>query len=442
VTEQGLNGKRDAPERAAGSPVAGPEARLCSGAVGAVVQLEPRTIAVAPAGQARVSVRIRNAGSVVDQFSLAVVGDSAAWSTVEPPTLSLFPGAEGAATVTFSPPRLPSVPAGAMPFGLRVESKEDPSGSVVEEGTLELEPFTDVSAELVPRTSRGSTGATHDLAVDNRGNVPLDVALSAVDPDRLLEFDIRPPAIRADPGTAMFAKVRVKPARTFWRGSPVSRPFQVHLALPDGPPVTVDGTLLQTSILPAWAPRAALMTVALLVGAVVLWLALLRPAIESTARAQTEDALAAVGITPPPSGAAASGAGSGGGGASPSASGSGGESPSPSGSTGASATPPPDANGLTLSDGRLVAGGTPFTASPGTTLYVTDLVFSNPSDTATGDIRLERANEPLLVLRLENFRDLDFHFVTPIVVAPGKTLALVCPTGCTGAAIYYSGYQR
>lgn len=409
-----------------------------------VFALEPRTVAVAPGERASIQVRLRNTGTVVDQFALAVLGDAQAWSAVDPPTLPLFPGAEGVATVTFSPPRLASVPAGSMPFALRVESKEDPAGSAVEEGSVEVAPFSDVSAELVPRTSRGSTGATHDLAVDNRGNVPLDVALSAVDPDRLLAFDVRPPALLADPGAAVFAKVRVKPRRRFWRGPSVSRPFQLQVAPPDGPPVTLEGTLLQTPILPPWTLRALVIGVALVVGAIVLWLALLRPAIESTARQQTEDVLAAVGISPPPSGGAGSGGGSGGG-----------DSPSPSGSGGASASPgasasiapsappsmPPGPGETTLSDGRLVAGGAPLSV-PDKTLFVTDLVFSNPSDTATGEIRLERADEPLLVLQLQNFRDIDFHFVTPIVVAPGQTVALVCPSGCPGAAIYYSGYQR
>jgi len=75
-------------------------------------------------------------------------------------------------------------------------------------------------------------------------------------------------------------------------------------------------------------------------------------------------------------------------------------------------------------------------------LFLTDLVFSNPNDSATGEIRLERSGQPLLVLDLRNFRDLDFHFVTPIVVGPGQQLNLVCPGGCTGAAVYYSGFQR
>jgi hypothetical protein len=326
-----------------------------------------------------------------------------------------------------------------MPFGLRVESKEDPAGSIVEEGALDLAPFHEVSAELVPRTSRGSTGATHDVAVDNRGNVALEAAISALDADRLLGFDVRPPAVVADPGAAVFAKVRVQPRRRFWRGSPVARPFQLQVTVADTPPVTLDGTLLQTPILPSWTVRALVLALVLVVAAVVLWLTILRPVIESTARGEAADVLAAAGISPLPSGGGAPVASSGD--ASPDDASS---SPTASGSTEPSATPSmsPPAGGTTLSDGRLVPGGTPFTAPAGTTLYVTDLVFSNPSETLAGEIRLERAGEPLLVLQLENFRDLDFHFATPIAVQPGETLALVCPTGCDGAAIYYSGYER
>ncbi|MBA2382974.1 MAG: hypothetical protein H0V73_12760, partial [Chloroflexi bacterium] len=184
--------------------------------MGAVVDIEPRTVPVTPGGQATALVRVRNSGTVVDQISIEILGDARGWALVEPPTLSLFPGAEGSATITFSPPRSARVAAGAMPFGLRAGSQEDPAGSVVDEGVVVVAPFTDVSAEVVPRSSRGSTGATHDVAVDNRGNVALNATLRAVDADRLLTFEIRPPAVVAEPGAATFAKVRVKPRKTFW----------------------------------------------------------------------------------------------------------------------------------------------------------------------------------------------------------------------------------
>ena len=180
----------------------------------------------------------------------------------------------------------------------------------------------------------------------------------------------------------------------------------------------------------------------LLVAAVVMWSALIRPAIESTARDQAEEVLAEVGITPLPPGA--SPAGGGGPSASPSG-GAGGETdpPGASGSPGATTSPssPSGPSGATPKDGRLVAGDNVSPAA-GKTLFLTDLVFSNPDDAATGQLRLERAGQALLVLELRNFRDLDYHFVTPIVVGDGQALALVCPTGCAGAAVYYSGYER
>ena len=65
-----------------------------------------------------------------------------------------------------------------MPFGVHVISKEDPQGSVVEEGVVDIAPFSDVFAELAPRTSRGRRGASHDLAIDNRGNSAINATIS------------------------------------------------------------------------------------------------------------------------------------------------------------------------------------------------------------------------------------------------------------------------
>jgi hypothetical protein len=415
--------------------------------MGAVVELEPRSIAATPGTPAVVAVRLRNTGAVVDQFTFEVVGDAAAWATVDPPSVSLFPGAEGATVLTFTAPRSPAVRAGRVPFGLRVQSKEDPAGSTVEEGSVEVAPFTEVTAELVPRTSRGSTGATHDLAVDNRGNVPLSAAITASDPDRLLGFDLRPPAVNAEPGAAVFSKIRVAPQKRFWRGASVTRPFNVQVALPTGEPLSLDGSLLQTPVLPPWTLRALLAALALLVALVLVWGLLLKPAIESSARDQAEDILAAVGITLPPSGGGGGGPGSSDGGGGSSSPSDGGASGSPT-TSGDPSTPPttapttPAAGEVTPIDGRLTNGGTPRKPAPGSSLYITDLVFSNADPAAAGEIRLERSGTVLLSLQLQNFRDLDFHFVTPIFVAEDQELAIVCSPACPGTALYYSGYQR
>ncbi len=424
--------------------------------MGASATLSQPSAAVDPGGQATVEIKVKNTGTVVDQFAIEVLGDTSAWATADPPTLSLFPDAEGTARVVFRPPRTSSVHAGTQPFGVMVRSHEDPQGSVVEEGTLQIGPFFDSGVELIPRTSRGSRGGRHDLALDNRGNVTLQAALEASDPDKLVRFEFDPPSAFVDPGQAGFAKVRVKPNQTFWRGLPKSHPFQVVVQPEGGSPLTADGNFLQEAILPPWFMRALIALIALVVGAVLLWLLVLQPSMKSSA----EQALKDFGFTPQPGSSAAGGGGGGGGGASPSPTAgpspspevSASPSPSPAGSAspGASAPASPTPTPVQVSPPPVgvqapVAGRLDQTQSalkPGGTLFITDLVFSNPTG-ASGDLILQRDAEQLLVLRLDNFRDLDFHFVTPITVNKGQTLRLVpkCTTACA-PAVFYSGYVQ
>jgi hypothetical protein len=453
--------------------------------MGAAAFLETRSVAVDPGMEAVASIRVRNTGTVVDQFTLSILGDPQAWSTIEPLTLSLFPGAEETARITFRPPRSADVPAGEMPFGIRIDSKEDPAGDVVEEGVLNIGVFTDTYAELAPRTSRGSRKATHDLAVDNRGNIRLNAQITANDPDKALDFDLQPPSVVADPGTAAISKVAVKPRKRFWRGPPKTHPFRVEVLSPGAAAVGVDGTMLQEAMLPANALRALIAALAILVIAVLAYFFLLKPSIESIARQELIAAGATVdpsgqpvlpgsqrkpagggGGAPTPTPAGGGGGGGGGGSPSPTTGGGGGGSPSPtaSGGTGTSGsptdtgsagapTPAPTAPNLAPAqrDGRLLAGSEEVVPA-GVTLYVTDLIFSNPSDTFTGRMILGRRDhntdpfteQILLELQLQNFRDLDFHWVTPLTFGSNFAMYVSCPDpdGCAGAAVSWSGYQR
>ena len=74
---------------------------------------------------------------------------------------------------------------------------------------------------------------------------------------------------------------------------------------------------------------------------------------------------------------------------------------------------------------------------------MTDLVFSNPNG-AAGALVVMRDTTPLLQLRLENFRDYDLHFVTPIVITGGQrlNLSLSCTSSPCDPAVFYSGYLR
>ncbi len=399
----------------------------------AAIALEPATLHVEPGGEASLTLTIRNTGTVVDEFAIEVVGDARAWATAEPATVSLFPAAQGTTVITFRPPRVSSTRAGTTTFGVMARSHENPSDTVVEEGVLEVGGFLAMAAELIPRTSHGSRGGRHDIAIDNRGNVRLDAQLAGLDPDRRVRLDLDPAMLPVEPGTAAFGHVVVKPVRRFWRGPARTVPFQVTVKgdTSDPNPFLLDGTYVQESILPWWFARALMALVALVVAGVLLWLFVLQPQIRSTAA----DTLEEFGFSPKPGSVAAGG--------SPPPDGA-----SPAPSSALDVTPPPD-GGRVLTDGRIDTG-TSVTPTAGT-LFITDLVFSNPTG-ASGELTLQRTTgagtAPLLVLELENFRDLDLHFVTPISLRAGETLALVAnctagaaaPAAACSPALFYAGY--
>jgi hypothetical protein len=416
--------------------------------VGASVTLGASVVQVEPGGEAALDVRLRNTGTVVDEFSIDVLGDAAAWAVAEPPTISLFPGADGTVRIAFRPPRSASIAAGSLPFGIRTQSREDPEGTTVEEGVVEVLNFYEPFAELVPRTSRGSRGAGHDVAIDNRGNTRLNAELEAIDEDRLLRFDVDPPGIVIEPGMAGFARLKVKPTKRFWRGSPKTRPFQLHVRPEGTMALTLDGAMLQEPVLPPWFVRAMIALGLLIIALILLWLLVLKPTIQTAASEAVDKPIAELknGVNDALSNAGLPTIGPGGGGG-PSA------SPEASIPVGGSAAPPgptPTPGGPVIAglgspiDGRL-SKAAPTKTFTGT-LFITDVVFSNPNG-REGALVLLRDASDLFDIRLENIRDLDYHFVTPIVLTEGQALNL--SLACTGAnatpcdpTVFYSGYTR
>jgi hypothetical protein len=404
-----------------------------SSAMAATATLASKAVTVTPGGEAVSEVRVRNSGTVVDQFTLEVLGDASAWAIVEPAVVPLFPGAEAVARIKFKPPKSSSVPARAIPFAVRVKSREDARASLVEEGVVEVGPFNDTSAELIPRTAKGSSRARAQLALDNRGNVRINARLTAADPDRKLNFTITPPALTAEPGTASFATVRLNPRQRFLTGPPKINPYKVHVHQDGLPTITVDGAMQQEGLIPSWLLPALIGLAALLLVLVILWFVVLKPSISSAAKDAVQPQAAAASAAAVRAQTAANNA----------------VAKAPSTGGGATGANPfgGDAYGARLS------GNSNLTIPNNGGLSVTDLVFENPNG-YTGNLQLSRFNalknqdQVLLTLKLDNFRDLDFHFVTPMTFQPNDKIELSCspnpqPDGSTcDASVYYSGYFK
>lgn len=381
--------------------------------------LDNTVISVTPGGDASCEVKVRNTGDVVDEFTFQVLGTAAAWATVEPTALSLFPGGEGSARVTFRPPRKPSTPSGVVPFGIRVVSNEEPEGSVVVESAVDVAPFTALMADLAPRTSRGRFAGRHTISISNRGNQTLAPLLGATDPDDALKFDV-PAEVEVTSGTASFAKLRASPRNRFWWRPAQTHPFTVVAEATGEAPITLQGNMLQEPIIPRWLPKALLALAAL----ALLWFFLLKPTVESTARDAIQDPKTKVNVEL----AAAKDANE--------------EQQAQIADQAATQQQQADeikeikdtiksdatqASGKTF-DGRLQSNCPPectrdLQINPNKQLSITDIVLQNPKGD-TGTLTLLRNDAVLLQVALENFRDLDYHFISAWIFQGGDKFVL------------------
>jgi hypothetical protein len=407
--------------------------------MGAAVVLSEAELVVEPGHDVSVEVEVRSTTSVVDQFALQVLGPAAAWATMDPPTMSLFPGTKGTSTVTFTVPRTASVEAGEVPFAVKVASLEDHLRSVVEEGSLLVRPFADLATDLLPRTSSGVRRGKHDLAFDNFGNTRLSGRLTAADPDVLLHFRFDPEELVVESGAAAFARLRVRPRKALWRGPPQPRPFQVAVSVPGYNPVTTQGVFLQRPRIPTWAAKMAVLAVVLALGLTLLWVTVLRPTVKSAAEAAVSAPLAEQAAQTADLANKQTQAGIGVAGSTLEA-----IADSGAGNAIASAAAGEDAYSLRLAvDGTGTVSKT-FAVPTGKVLTVSDIILQNPAGDE-GFLELRRDDEVLLRNALVNFRDLDFHFLSAIMFDAGQHVVLhvdcAGPASCTPAA-YLAGRLR
>jgi hypothetical protein len=301
------------------------------GGMATSVSVQASGLAVDPGHSVSTELRVRNTGDVVDQVAFQPLGEAAPWISVDPPVVRLFPDTDQIVTVTIAPPREPTSKPGVATWAVKAIPQEDPAGAAVGEGTVHVGEFVEISAELQPVNGRGRLAGKFDIAVDNRGNVPVPVRLAASDTEQVLGFDFDPVALETAPGSAHFSKLSIKPPKRIWKGTPKTYPFQllvepqvraigvtgdsgaplpapsgadgtlpVGVALaapalvPPATPIVLSGNFVQEAVIPKWLWKALLALLALAIALWVMWKTLLEPQVESAARAVAIEEVAEV----------------------------------------------------------------------------------------------------------------------------------------------------
>lgn len=445
--------------------------------MGVAVVLERPGDPLTPGSEFASDIRVRNTGAVVDQVALDIVGEAAAWARVEPASLNLMPGQEATARLVFAPPRSAKVAAGPVPFALRAMSREDTAGSSIEESTVTIGQFSQIAAELVPRNSTGRFAGRHEIALDNLGNHQELASVNAFDADRLLKFKVEPTNVTVAPGTAHFVKIKAKPHKSFWLGPNKTIPFQVIVTGENAEQIPLQGAVLQRAILPPWFLKAIVVLIAIAIALAALWLAFLKPVVESTAKAvvedETEDLVAAVAegneiakeaneLAKKAAQDAEKNSDDPGGGTK------GQKNTDPNGDgTGNNDKEKKDKNkknkrdgpgpgpaGPTLDSARAEDFRITTAAAPGASfqtfsqpvpkkkvLWISDIVLQNPNGD-TGTLEIRRGDTVLFEFGLENFRDLDYHLIQPVSFAEDDVVVAVRCRNATGSctpSVYFAG---
>ncbi|MFI7741401.1 PASTA domain-containing protein, partial [Kocuria rhizosphaericola] len=253
--------------------------------------LEPPRTTLDAGQESRVTLSVRNDSEIVEDYTFQVVGDLAEWSSVEPTHVSVYPGQTSTAVVTLRPPRTSAVSAGEHPYGVHVLPAKRPENAAVPEGVVELLPFYETVAELSPQSTKSRRGGTYQVAVDNRGNAPVAVALAAKSASDGLGLALSETEQTMDPGARWTSEIRAEPVKRLWRGAPVAYPFTVVVTPEEGPELPLAGTQYQDPVVSAWVPKG-LMALAAAALAVFIVLQLMPDVVEVPAVAGTESTAA------------------------------------------------------------------------------------------------------------------------------------------------------
>ena len=418
------------------------------------VSIVSDALRVLPGGQVSFVVEVRNLGSVVDRYSCEIVGLDAAWCTVTPAAMELFPERDAAPdgrsrpdapptvgrfTVLIRPPRSPEARAGDWPIGAKVQSEHDPSDRAVEETIVTVLPFGQLEAELVPSMVSGRLRARTVLSVRNAGNRPESFEATGSDKAKFLTYEFEPPSVALGEGEDRPIRLTVRPTKAILLGQSVLRAFTIDVAGDgqDTSPVSLSGTLSQGAIIPPSTPKVLAAVLAFAIAALALWGLFFKPQIDQAIKdavAPVASDLAAVKSNlPPPSAASAEPA--------PSASPSGGASGSPSAPPSIPViTPAPGASFspqvFSATMGKANSNDTrTFNVPAGLTFSVTDIFLNNTGGDG-GVVTMSRGAQTLFQWNASDFRTLDDHFVTGIRVAANEDLTVTwrCQPGPLASA--------
>lgn len=176
---------------------------------------------VTPGQSVRLKVNIRNVGTVVETYSLVVLGPAAAWVTPLPAEISLFPGDEGTAQIVIRPPKISMLTAGTYVIGVKATSQVRWTERTVAEFTVNVDPYHSFKASMARPVMEMRRKASTFVQITNDGNSTVDFNIAMMDPDGRMKAKADKDHVTLQPGEPIWVNAKIK-GRLHFFGRPRS----------------------------------------------------------------------------------------------------------------------------------------------------------------------------------------------------------------------------
>lgn len=203
------------------------------------VRSDTEALDVAPGTEADITVDVINTGQVIDGITARVLGFPDQHVRSHPEVLPLFPDSSGQLVLTLGLPR--SFPAGRHPMTVEVSSRQSDTPPAYLDVDLLVPAVPALALTAQPQVVRAIRSGRFVVTATNRGNVPLDVAFSATDPERAVAVVLQPQRLLLPAGGAADIVVSLRGPRMIL-GSDLDRMVTVE-GLVAAPTAPVDPTI-------------------------------------------------------------------------------------------------------------------------------------------------------------------------------------------------------
>ena len=241
------------------------------------LSLSPDRLNVAPGESATATASIKNAGDVVEAYTITVEGMDPEWYTLSVSSISLFPGDQEQVQLTVHPPKASASTGGGHGAVLKVASNRDPTVETTVSLALQMGRFLVSDMDITPKKAKGRKG-TYTITITNGGNVPTTYTFAGKDPEDVCRFQFKSASVKVEPGATAEVPVVVDPKKKPFTGKSRTHSFKITVtshASEAGETKTLEGQLECKPLIPVWAIIVAGVGVVAIAAVLVLFLVVL-----------------------------------------------------------------------------------------------------------------------------------------------------------------------